>query len=156
MLNYPKNTIWLCVQNQLTKSSLETQITANAVVANVQLPKKILYFAVFMKTTYEIFSRNANNGICSSCKCSTSPRTPFSSVFKLNIVKSALETRLKAYTVVANVQHSKKRYLAVFSNSNCEIFSRNANNAKCSSCKCSTPPKTLFGSVFKNNLWNLF
>ena len=32
-------------------------------------------------------------------------------------LKSALETQIKAYAEVANIQHAEKRYLAVFSSS---------------------------------------
>ena len=61
MFNYPKNSIWQCFQTQIVKSAPETQIKPNAVVANVQLPKK-RELTTISHSYYEIYSINANKG----------------------------------------------------------------------------------------------
>ena len=123
---------------------------AYAVVANIQLPKKH-YLDVFSNLAYEIYSKKANKGICSCIKFPTSP-TKISKmlfvVFSSQILKSTLETQIKACAVVANVQHAEKRHLAVFSSSSFEIYSGNANRGICSILNCTTSRKTLYGSVF--------
>ena len=53
-----------CFHYQLLKPALETQIMAYAASANVQ-PAEKRVFALFLLSTLEIYSRNANKGICS-------------------------------------------------------------------------------------------
>ena len=43
--------------------------------------------------------------------------------FHHQLLKSALETQIKAYAAFAKVHHTEKRYLALFSSSTFEIFS---------------------------------
>ena len=100
MLNMPKYAIWQCFHHQLLKSALETQIKAYAVVANVQLAKK-LYLAVFSSSTFEINSRNAYIGICISRKCSTCRKTHFGSVFIINFRNILQKSKYK------HMQHSQ-------------------------------------------------
>ena len=82
-VQHAENAIWLCFHHQHLKSTLETQVKAYAALANVKHAEK-RYLAVFSYIIFEIFSRNANEGICSICICSTCRKTTFGSVFKLN------------------------------------------------------------------------
>ena len=62
------------------ENALETEIMAYAAFAIVQRAEKRI-FAVFSSSSFEIYSRNANKGICSIRKCSTCRKTRFCSVF---------------------------------------------------------------------------
>ena len=55
--------------------------------------------------------------------------------FHHHLLKSNLETQIKAYAAVVKVQHADKRYLTVISSSTFENCSRNENNSICSCCK---------------------
>ena len=83
------------------------------------------------------------------------PKNAIWQCFQSQLMTSSLQTRLKAFAEVENVQLRKKRYLALFSESTYEIYSRNAFKGICRSRNCLSSPKTLFGDVFKVNLWNL-
>ena len=74
-------------------------------------------FALFSSSIFEICSRNANKGICSSSNCSTCWKNAFLQCFHYQFSKTSLETRIKAFAAVANVQHAEKRVFALFSSS---------------------------------------
>ena len=76
------------------------------------------------------------------------PKNKFLQCFLHQVLKSTLETQIKAYAAVANVKHAEKRVFAVFSSSSFEIYSRNANTGISSIRKCSTCRKTRFCTVF--------
>ena len=105
-------------------------------------------FALISSSIFENFFRNANKGICSSRKCSTQRKNAFLQCFHHQFLKTALETQIKAYAVVANVQHDEKRVFALFSRSIFENSLRNANKGICGSRKCSTCRKTRLCTVF--------
>ena len=111
------------------------------------IPKKLVY-ALFSSSIFKICSKNAIIGICRSRKCSTCQKYTFLQCFHHQFLKSALETQIKAYAAVANVQHAEKRVFALFLSSTFEIISRNSNNGVCSIRKCSTCRKTLFDCDF--------
>ena len=154
MFNVPKNAFWLWFHHQLMKTALQTQIMVYAAFANAQHAENRV-FALFSSWSFEICSRKANTGICSIRKCSTCRENVFLNCFYNHPLKSALETQVKAYAAVANVQHAEKRYLTVISTSTFENYFTNANNGICSIRKCSTCRKTLFASVFIINFWKL-
>ena len=139
-----------CFHHQFLKFALETQIKAYSVFANVQHAEKCV-FALFSTSIFEICSRKANMAICSSRKCSTCRKNVFLHCFHFQFLKTALETQIKAYAVVASVQHAEKtRFCTVFMIYFRNCF-RNANNGICSSRKCSTCRKTRFCSDFIMN-----
>ena len=84
------------------------------------------------------------------------PKNAFLQCFRNNVLKTALETQIKAYAVIENVKHAEKRNLASFSLTTFEISSRNVNIGICSSRKRSTCRKTRFHTVFIINFSNLF
>ena len=75
----------------------------------------------------------------------------FLQCFRHQVLKSTLETRLKAYAPFANSQHAEKRYLTVISSSTFENCFSYSNNGVCSIRKCSTCRKTLFDCDFNIN-----
>ena len=105
-------------------------------------------FALFSSSSFEICSRNAIIGICVSRKCSTCRKYAYLQCFHHPFLKTALETQIKAYAVVAKVQDAEKRVFALFSSSIFEICSRNANIGICSSRQCSTCRKYAFLQCF--------
>ena len=78
------------------------------------------------------------------------PKNEFLRCFHHQFLKTALETQIKAYAVVAYAQHAEKRVFALFSSSIFEICSRNANKAICSRRKCSTCRKNAFLQCFQD------
>ena len=104
--------------------------------------------ALFSSAVFEICSRHANKCNCSSRKCSTRRKNAFLQCFHHQFLKFALETQIKAYAAVSNVQHAEKHVFALFSSSIFEICSRNANIGICSSRKCSTCWKNAFLHCF--------
>ena len=66
------------------------------------------------------------------------PKNAFLECFHHQVLKSTLETQIKAYAAVANEKHAEKRVFAVFSSSCFEIYSRNANKGIRSIRKYST------------------
>ena len=114
MFNKPKNAFLRCFHHQFLKFALETQIKAYAAVATVQHAEKRV-FALVSSSTFEIHSRNAKKGICSTRKCSTCQKKAFLRCFHHQFLKFDLETQIKAYAAVASVQHAEKRVFALFS-----------------------------------------
>ena len=111
------------------------------------MPKKRV-FAVFSSSIFEICSRNAEKGICSSRKCSTCRKNAFLHCFHHQFLKTAVETQINAYAAVANVQLGEKSVFPLFYSSIYEIHSRNANKGICSSRKCSTRRRNAFLQCF--------
>ena len=143
----PKNAFLHCFHYQFLKFALEKQIRSYAVVASVQHAEKRV-FALFSSSIFENCFRNANKGICSGRKWSTCRKNAFLQCLHNQFLKTALETRIKAFAAVANVHHAEKSVFSLFYSSTFEIHSRNANKGICSSCKCSTCRKTRFCTVF--------
>ena len=77
------------------------------------------------------------------------PKNAFFHCFIHQLLKSTLETQIKAYAAVfANVHHAEKRVFPLFSSSIFEICSRNANKGIFSIRKCSTCRKNAFLHFF--------
>ena len=100
MFTMPINAIWQSFQLYFLKSALETQMKAYAAFAYVQHAEKH-YLAVFSNSTFKIYSKKANIGICSIRICSTCRKTLFGSVFII-IYKNLLQKRKYRH-----MQHSK-------------------------------------------------
>ena len=79
------------------------------------------------------------------------PNNAFLQCFHHQVLKSTLETQIKAYAVFANVQHAEKRYLNVTSSSTFENCFRNANMASAVFTNVQHAEKTRFCSVFNIN-----
>ena len=109
-----KNAFLQCFYHHVLKIALEKQIMSYVAFTNVQHAEERV-FALFSSSTFQLYSRNANIGICSSRKCSTCRKNAFLLCFHRQFLKTALQTQIKAYAVVASVQHAEEtRFCSVF------------------------------------------
>ena len=117
------------------------------------MPKNA-FSALFSSWCFEIYSRNANEGICIFRKCSTCRKNAFLRWFHNQFLKNASETQIKAYAVVANVQHAEKRVFAQFSSSIFETASESQIMAYAAFAKVQHAEKRVFtrfsSSIFEN------
>ena len=106
----------------------------------------------FKSQIWGMYSSNANKGICSRRKCSTSTKTQFAiSMSNLEVYSKNANKRLCSYRKCST---SKKHNLAI-SMSNLEVYSKNANKHQCSYRKCSTSKKH-FLAVFTIPTFKIF
>ena len=115
MFNMPKKRVFAVFSSSIFEiCSRNANIGICSIRKCSTCPKNAILHC-FHHQFFEICSRNVNKGICSNRKCSTCRKNAFLYCFHHQLSKIALETQIKAYAVLANVQHPKKtRFCSVF------------------------------------------